>query len=215
MTQETVTSQDEAERRLALAYAPPNQRAAMAALFTLDDALASVLRTTREPMVGQMRLTWWHDALTNLDGAPPPAEPVLQGLARDVLPLGVTGGTLAAMVEGWEELLEADPLSDTALEAFARLRGGTLFVAGGAGADDPLQAAGTGWALVDLARHARDVELAQRAGTLAAPYFEKALAARWNRANRGWGALAHLARLHDAAPPRRVGRALWHRMTGL
>ncbi|MGK6319817.1 squalene/phytoene synthase family protein [Sphingomonas sp. DT-204] len=215
MMRETGMSPDEAERRLALAYAPRERRAAMAALFALDDALASVLRTTREPMVGQMRLTWWHDALIRLDDAPPPAEPVLQGLARDVLPLGVTGAALAEMVAGWEELFEPDPLTDDAIEAFAKLRGGCLFMAGGAASGDPLEAAGTGWALIDLARHARDARLAERARALAAPHLARVSTVRWSRANRGWGALAHLARFDEAKPLRRVGRALWHRATGL
>lgn len=203
------------ELALAIAYAPAQRRPALTALFALDDALASVLRTTGEPLVGQMRLTWWHDALTKLDSAPPQAEPVLQGLASEVLPLGVAGAALAAMVAGWEELLEPDPLSDEALEAFGRLRGGTLFGLGGVPTGDPLTVAGTGWALIDLARHTRDPELARRAAVLAAPYLDEALAVRWSRANRCWGALTHLARLTDAAPLRRVTRALLHRMTGL
>jgi len=202
------------ERHLAITYAPPARRAALAALFALDDVLAAVLRTTRDPMVGQMRLTWWHDALTALDHAPPPAQPVLRQLARDVLPLGVTGAALAGIVEGWEELLAADPIPDAALLAFARGRGG-LFVAGGVGAGDPLAAAGAGWALADLAAHARDPVLAARARALAAPLLDAAVAVRWSRPNRAFGALAHLARLPDASAPRRVGRALWHRLTGL
>jgi phytoene synthase len=207
--------QEAAERRAILTYAPVPRRAALAAVFALDDTLAAVLRTTREPMVGQMRLTWWHDALTRLDSAPPPAEPVLVGLARDVLPLGVTGTALAGIVEGWEELLAPDPLPDDTLMAFARLRGGGLFVAGGVASRDPLAVAGAGWALTDLARHSRDPVLAARACALAAPLLAKAVAVRWSRANRAYGALAHLARLHDASPPRRIARALWHRLTGL
>src|SRR5258706_11816229 len=94
------------ERGVVLGYARPATQPALRALFALDDALAQLLRTTREPMVGQMRLTWWHEALTRLDASPPPAEPVLQCLARDVLPRGVTGCGLAGMIDAWEELLE-------------------------------------------------------------------------------------------------------------
>ena len=70
-----------AERALALSYAAETVRPGVAALFSLDDTLGQILRTTREPLVGQMRLTWWHEALRALDGAPPPAQPVLQALA--------------------------------------------------------------------------------------------------------------------------------------
>src|SRR4051812_35867714 len=113
------------ERGLALSYAPHAALPGLAALFALDDSLGSILRTTRAPMVGQMRLTWWHEALTRLDTAPPPAEPVLQALARDVVPHGVSGARLAWMIEGWEELLEPE-LSDDAIARHAARRGGKL-----------------------------------------------------------------------------------------
>ncbi|MCZ3214799.1 hypothetical protein NYZ43_19955, partial [Acinetobacter baumannii] len=51
------------DRELMLAAAPHAARDALRALFDLDDRLAGIVRTTREPMVGQMRLVWWHDAL--------------------------------------------------------------------------------------------------------------------------------------------------------
>lgn len=210
-----LASNSVAERALALSYAPVGRRAALGALFALDDALASILRTTREPMVGQMRLTWWHDALLRLDNAPPPAEPVLQALATDLLPTGVTGAQLTPMIEGWEQLLEPDPLGDATLMEFARLRGGTLFTTGGMTSSDPLGEAGAGWALVDMARHVRDPSLARRARGLAAPLLAEAVAVRWSRANRCFGALAHFARLEASAPVARVGRVLWHRLTGL
>ncbi len=82
------------ERELALSYAPRAAMLRLLALFTLDDSLASIPRTTREPMVGQMRLTWWHEALTGLDTASLPAEPV-RALAWHVVPHGVAGARMA------------------------------------------------------------------------------------------------------------------------
>jgi phytoene synthase len=215
------------ERALALRYSPPAALPGILALFALDDSLAGVLRTTREPMVGQMRLTWWHEALTSLDNAPPPAEPVLQALARNVLPHGVAGTRLAWMIEGWEELLEAEPFDDDAIARHAARRGGKLFeMAGlllGAAASDPLTAAGEGWALADLARHLSDRSTADRALARAAAPLARATRVRWSRAGRPLGALAHLARMNLALPldrplpagaPGRVARLLWHRLTG-
>ncbi|MFA6115005.1 MAG: squalene/phytoene synthase family protein [Sphingomonas sp.] len=214
------------ERGLALAYAPRATLPAISALFALDDSLASVLRTTREPMVGQMRLTWWHEALTRLDTAPPPAEPVLQALALHVVPNGVSGARLAWMIEGWEELLEPE-LNDDAVARHAARRGGKLFeMAGlllGATQTDPLTAAGEGWALADLARHLSDRALAARVLARAAAPIARATRVRWSRAARPLGALAHIARLNLAVPldqpvpagaPGRVARLLLHRLTG-
>jgi phytoene synthase len=195
-------------------------------LFTLDDSLARILRTTREPMVGQMRLTWWHEALTRLDNAPAPAEPVLQALARDMIPNGVSGGRLASMIDGWEELLEAE-LDEEAIVRHATRRGGTLFeIAGallGATASDPLATAGEGWALADLSRHLSDRATAEWALARAAAPLELATRARWSRQARPLGALAHLARMNlsvafdqpvPVGAPRRVARMLLHRLTG-
>ncbi|CAN5509265.1 hypothetical protein BH09PSE4_BH09PSE4_07780 [soil metagenome] len=213
------------ERALAISYAPGPRRAALTSLFALDDALAQVLRTTREPMVGQMRLTWWHDALVRLDSAPPPAEPVLQALTRDLLPLGVSGAGLTPIVEGWEELL-GETVSEEALLRYAEGRG-SLFVAAGrilaADPGDPVREAGAGWALVDLAWHLSDPATAARAREMAGPRLAAAVAPRWSRAGRALGALAHLASADlandPAGPrlqgsPRRVLRALRHRLTG-
>ncbi|MDB5709597.1 MAG: hypothetical protein JWL96_1667 [Sphingomonas bacterium] len=215
------------ELALAIGYARPARRPALSALFDLDSALAAVLRTNREPLVGQMRLTWWHEALTRLDSAPPPAEPVLAALAAAVLPCGVTGARLATMIDGWEQLLDTDPSHMAAMAGFAERRGAGLFgMAGdviGARATDPLATAGTGWALVDLARHLRDRAAGQKALAVARLALEEAARMRWSRDARALGTLAQLARLDAAVPldqplpigsPRRVARLAWHRLTG-
>jgi phytoene synthase len=214
------------ELNLALQYAPQGTLPGIEAVFALDASLAKILRTTREPMVGQMRLTWWHEALTRLDGAPAPAEPVLQALARDVIPNGVSGIRLAAMIDGWEELLEAE-LDEDAIVRHAVGRGGGLFeMAGillGAKEADPLAAAGEGWALADLSRHLSDRATAEWALARAAAPLDLATRARWSRQARPLGALAHLARMNlgiafdqpiPVGAPGRVARILLHRLTG-
>jgi 15-cis-phytoene synthase len=212
-----------AEQRIVLAYAPAAARAGLAALLALDDALAMLLRTTREPAVGQMRLAWWRESLEQLDVAPPPAQPVLEGLARAVLPQGLTGASLVPIVHGWEVLVEEDALAADALRRFGEGRA-RLFTAAGTllGAEgDPLAEAGPGWALADLALHLRDAGEAAEARAQASRALEVALARRWSRRGRALGALAHLARidLRHTGPvahgaPGRVGRLLWHRLSG-
>ena len=208
----------EAERRVVLSYVPVSKRAGIAALLSLDDVMADITRTTSEPMIGQMRFTWWHGALASLDEAPPPAQPVLRDLATHVLP-SVTGASLGRIVEGWEELLEPGALDDAALKAFAQGRGGGLFeamaavIGGPEGA--PVAEAGGGWALSDLALHTADERLAERARILAEPMLARAAATLWPRSLRALGALAHLARRPQAGAGARVARMLFHRLTGL
>lgn len=208
---------DDPERALILTYAPPARRAALAALLALDDALATLLRTTREPAIGQIRLAWWRERLEALHAGVVPAEPVLQAIAAARL----NGAALVPIVDGWEVLIE-ERLDREALGRFAAGRG-TLFVAAGGGSGDPLAAAGQGWALADLARHLGDAGEAAEARAMASNLLEAATASRWSREGRAMGAMAHLARRDlrladgEAPPvgsPARVGRLLWHRLTG-
>ncbi len=209
------------ERALVLTYAPTACAArALAALLALDDRLAETVRTTSEPMLGQIRLKWWHDALVALDGAPPPAEPVLEAVAREVVAVGVSGDDLAAIAEAWSELLGPE-LDAAAVERFGE-RGRVLFEAAGriagVAAGDPLAAAGRGWALADLAKGLSDPQAAGLVRKAASAALDAALRQRWSRNGRALGAMAHLARLDLAGSrvgsPRRVGRLLWHRFTG-
>lgn len=211
----------DAERRIVLTYAPtPAAAAALAALFALDDKLAETLRTTSEPMLGQIRMQWWQDALVNLDSAPPPPEPVLQGIARDVLCEGVTGTEVGQIVEGWRVLLESE-LDDAALRTHG-VRGRTLFALAGrvAGAEttDPLEQAGEGWALADLTGKLSDPAEAAAARRIAGVALAEACSVRWSRNGRALGAMAHLARMDLAGvavgSPKRTFRALWHRISG-
>ena len=208
-----------AERALAIGYAPEPARAGIAALFALDDTLGNIVRSTREPIVGQMRLTWWREALTRLDSAPPPAEPVLQTLATAVVP-GVSGAALAEMIDGWEALLEPE-LDDAAIGLFAEKRGGGLFdvMARACGAVEPrIAPAGQGWALADLAQRISDPTLADAIRQQALARLDAALVGAWPRRLRALGALALLARADlqgtAAASPKRIGRILIHRLTG-
>lgn len=214
MVNESLTAQREAERRVVLSYAPAPAREGLAALLSLDATLGGILRNSRDPMIAQMRLTWWHDALTRLDAAPPPAEPTLQLLAKTVIGR-IAGGELALQVEGWEALLD-DPV---ALDTYAEARGGRVFAQAGqvlGVADDaPLASAGAGWALVNLAANTSDPGLAERARSMAAPLLAEVAAVLWGREARALGAMAHLARLEGATPRRRILRVLYHRLTGL
>jgi 15-cis-phytoene synthase len=220
----TVTSLDP-ETELAISYAPRACRPAVHALFALDAALGHVLRSTTEPLLGQMRLTWWWEALGRLDREAAPPEPVLRAIAASVLPLGITGARLGAMVDGWEALLE-DPLDEAAILRYGDMRGAGLFAIAGDVLDcghDPIAEAGRGWALADLALHVRDDTVAAIARAAGAPALREANRTRWSRQGRMLGALARLGAIDLARPagvpgriggPRRVARMGWHRLTG-
>jgi 15-cis-phytoene synthase len=159
-------------RPIIFAYAPSKARSDLSALFDLDEALGRILASTTEPMIGQMRLTWWHERLAALGSERVPAEPVL-GAISDMAERGVaTGEALAAMVEGWEALLEPLPLDNQALETFAKQRGDVLFTMAAqiCGRSVP-HGMGAGWALIDFAMHCSDERTAANAVVLARRYL--------------------------------------------
>ncbi|HEX8379254.1 MAG TPA: squalene/phytoene synthase family protein [Allosphingosinicella sp.] len=211
------------DRTLALSYVPAKRRAAVGALWRLDAALGAALAGGREPLISQIKLAWWREALERLDREGAPAEPLLQELADHVLPAGISGAELARMEEGWSVLSSPEALSADELASYARARGGLLFrysarlLGGGA---DGLEPAGEAWALVDLARHCatkEDSDVALEAARA------RILPGRWPSRLRPLGMLAMLAardREPDRPPweergaPARMWRMLRHRISG-
>lgn len=145
---------------LALTYVPVRRRGALAALFAIDRAMGEVVRSTREPMLGPIRLAWWRERLEELDqGRAAPAEPRLRRFQQELTPLGITGRDMAELEGAWLRLFDPFPWGIETSEAIW-LRGNRLF---GLGArvlgkpDQHLQETGGLWALVEVARHCSDM----------------------------------------------------------
>ena len=195
------------DRNFALLHAPFPARAAISALWTLDQRLGAIVAGTTQPMVGQMRMTWWHEALTTLKTDGRRGEPVLDALADNVLGrMGIDGVALARLVEGWEVMLDPLPLGTDLLATYADARGSALFSLTarllGRTSDD---AAGRGWALADFAGRCSDPETATRARAMAAEAFAAASIGRLPRPLR---ILARLAAgdIRRGAP---IPRTFW------
>lgn len=214
-----------ADLGLALTYVPLRNRGALAALFAIDMAMGDVVRTTREPMLGRIRLAWWRERLNELDEATgAPAEPRLQAVERELLPRYVSGHDIAALEDGWLRLFDPFPWSIDTSEAIW-LRGNLLFGLGARVLGEPgerIQEAGGLWALVDAVRHlsdagSRELLLVQARG------FARGLAGtRFVSKLRPLSMLTALA-MRDCrrsepfeveGSPRRVAAMLRHRFSG-
>ena len=213
------------DKRLAFAYAPARDRAALAALFAIDGAMGDVLRGTSDPMIGRIRLAWWRERLEELDqGAQAPAEPRLQAAARELLSRGIKGRDLAALEGGWLRLFDEFPWDAGTAEAIW-FRGRRLFALGAqllARTEDRIEEAGGLWALVDAARHCSDP--ASREALIGqATVFARGLGGtRFPAPLRPLSMLAALA-LRDCrgrrpfereGTPGRAGAMLRHRLSG-
>jgi phytoene synthase len=193
------------ERQLALAYARGGVRPAIEALWLLDERMGAIVAAAREPMIGQMRLIWWRDALTALDdpAAAIPAEPLLARLAGICASHDVSGADLARLEEGWAALLEGEAPDDAAIMDHGRCRGAPLFamsatILGATG--EGVEAAGEAWALTDLGHRLRGVHGRALARAGAGTRLSGLKISRWPRALRPLGILAVLAS-RDAALP--------------
>jgi len=175
--------------------------------------MADVVVRATQPALAAIKLAWWRERLDELDEGKVPAEPRLQDAARELLPRGIAGSSLAELGEGWAALLEEVPDATRVQQ-----RGETLFRLGASllktGFDDRgIGAAGRLFAVADISRRGLPdvaVETPDTGGL------------RIARSARPLTALAALAardlrrgpRLEPQATPGRAWTLLRHRLTG-
>jgi len=138
-------------QRLAIVYAPAKVRNAFALLLQFDERLSDIVSRISEPMIGQLKLAWWRDALNAAPGQRPKGEPLLSvlfELERPELTTAVHG-----LVDAWEMLLMEEQWSDALLDSFAEARGQAVFggYVGLLAKDLSVEAIATEWAKRDLA----------------------------------------------------------------
>jgi phytoene synthase len=195
------------DRAFALDHVAAPQRPAVTALWVLDEQLGQIVASTTQPMVGQMRLLWWREAL--ITGAR--GHPVLEGMTS-VQGAGIDPLALGAIIDGWEELLEPLPLDADQLARFGGLRGTSLFAlsAQAMGGTCP-DGAGAGWALADFGLRCSDSATAARALEMASAYLSDVDLKAMPRPLR---ILVRLAR-NDVTARRRVVRTPWKLLRSL
>ena len=92
-------------------------RADVVAIYALSHELARVRDVAREPLIQEIRLAWWRDAVEEITaGAGGCGHPVLEGIARAVRDRSLPKEALDALVEA--AFARLDPNASTAPEAF-------------------------------------------------------------------------------------------------
>ena len=154
------------DRFLTAIFAPAAVREHLFALYAFNIELAKVREVVTEPLIGQMRLQWWRDALDKLQAGQDIAHEVARPLGAAIHAAGIDRAAFAPLIDAREFDLERDPPADLpALLAYAEGTGAPLLAIAlriaGAGTDsaDVARLAGRGWALTGLLRavpfHAR------------------------------------------------------------
>lgn len=146
------------DRRLAALFAPADVRARLFALYAFNQEVGRVAEATSEGMIGEMKLTWWRDAIADLYAATPNVRrhAVTEGLAE--MTGQVAQADLETLIEARFDDISARPYASldeviAYVDATAgRLMRIALHICGAELEADRVRAAGRAWGLTGLLR---------------------------------------------------------------
>jgi phytoene synthase len=194
-----------------LHHFPLRVRPAVAALWAIDEAMAAAVAGASQPALAGIKLAWWGEALVRLDHDPAPPEPHLRAVAETLIPLGIGGADISAIVTGWSALLDERP------DAQAAGAGGEALFAIEArllGVDDPLLKPAGALAFLTNAMRRKLGDFPRERAALIAELRGR----RVSRCARPITLAARLAARDLAEPEGTPGRAfalIGHRLTGV
>lgn len=97
-------------------------RADVMALYAFDDELSRIATAVREPLMGEIRLTWWSEAIAEIfEGGPVRRHPVTDSLARAAGRRKLARQPFDAMIDARFDKLTARPLGPVMRLAAAML----------------------------------------------------------------------------------------------
>jgi phytoene synthase len=100
-------------------------RADVVVLYAYDGELARAPRVASNPLMGEIRLTWWREVLDEVfGGGPVRAHPTAQALAEVVRRHGLAREPLETMIDARYRELDPTPMTDTEALDWARDTGG-------------------------------------------------------------------------------------------
>lgn len=137
-----LTKQRDRDRYWSTLFAPPAKRPALLALYAFNAELARISGLVKEPMVGQIRLQWWRDAIDLAAPDRRTGNPVADALATTILNNNLPKELLVRMVDGrLPEIFGDPPLDITALRACLQETNGVVFEVAAAILGDTSEAA--------------------------------------------------------------------------
>lgn len=154
---DTVRRQDN-DRYLTALFAPPAEREALFALYAFNHEIAKTREVVSEPLLGQIRLQWWRDAVTELYEGSPRRHEVIQPLAVAVADHGLERACFERLIDARERDLDDEPPASLAgLADYAEATGAPLVrlalqVLGAAEAAEAGRHIGIAWSLVGTLR---------------------------------------------------------------
>ncbi|WP_420429275.1 phytoene/squalene synthase family protein [Kordiimonas sp.] len=151
---------DDIERYYSTLFAPSERQADLWAIYAFNQEVAKTRESVSEPMIGEIRLQWWREALEGITAGTPREHPVVQALAA-VPNFTQISFHLQQVIEGRaQDLYGEGDVSFKALKSYSEQTGGTLSKAAGLALApdaspntlDGLNASGCAWAMLGIIR---------------------------------------------------------------
>ena len=178
--------------RLAVEYCAKEFRPALSAFFALDARLGQIAAKTTEPALGQMRLAWWREVLSQPVHNRPKGDVVLGALSEY---WEGSEASLIDAVDAWEVLIASEKLSAQEVSTFAEGRVSPLVRIARQISDTNIkdvQRMTEVWALADITPRISDED--ERAAILEITHLRTAHAGQLPKPLRGLAVLHALAR---------------------
>ena len=138
--------------------ADASARADLVALYAFNNELARAVEVASQPLVAEIRLAWWREALDEMfEGRPLRRHPVAEALAEAVGRRGLARGTLEGLIDARLRDLDGWPLQLAEAEAYIDSTAGALMAAAARVLDpasdpDAFRHAAQAWGLAGLRR---------------------------------------------------------------
>ena len=165
-------------------------RADVLALYAFDHELARALKVASTPLLAEIRLTWWREALDEIfAGEAVRRHPIAEALAGAVRRRGLTRAPLEAMIDGQIAALDDAMLDEAAILGWADAVEGSVASLAATVLDPAASAqaaatAGRAWGLALLRRSGRAPEAVLRPLLASALAEARAAAARRSASRR-------------------------------
>lgn len=146
------------DRYLTVLYAPEEKRQALCALYAFNYEISRIRETVSEPMLGEIRLQWWREALDDIFKGSPRSHEIMPMLTEAILNHNLSRDRLMDMIEGrGQDLYEDSPKDEAALAEYVRKTSGNLtclaaHILGQQDADDLAENLGMAWGYVGIVR---------------------------------------------------------------
>jgi phytoene synthase len=112
----TLVRTEDRDRYLSVLFAPPEKRQHLFALYAFNIEIARIPELVREPMMGEMRLQWWRDALDGVAAGDVARNPVANALLDTMKCCDLSRALLSELIDARAFDLYGEPM-----ESLARL----------------------------------------------------------------------------------------------